>query len=234
MKLFLASRETQGRRKTDFFSGKEGELLHTPIIECPEDEVGRKCKCKRAFIGFETGEAVSTAKVAEVDMTVEALAKLVFDKYKVGDVCPTWEEALNEANIIIQDAEPFTVGMVVERQGEEIINRLNFPSEIYIRDTLLFLIGIKDAELSELNWPAGYSKVAEINEHDLDDIYRNTQNGSIPWLKGDFVNKKWNVPLTPGAKEIRDSPGCRSLSIGDVVTQGDEVWVVQPLGFSKL
>ena len=81
MKVFAATKETQGKRGNDFCYVPEDELVVFPIFECYGELIDGACGCKRAMTGLETGKSTTTFKVVEVDFSKEEFEKMILDFY---------------------------------------------------------------------------------------------------------------------------------------------------------
>lgn len=127
MKVLVSTKETQGARSNDFSWVPEGELVKTSGSECSSGTVDDQCGCTRAFVGMTTSSACTTAKVIEmVDVTAGELAGYVWDELKKGG----WFDSeggleprkqakwvAEEVCAIVQVAEAFEAGRVIERRG---------------------------------------------------------------------------------------------------------------------
>ena len=116
MKLLVATRDLQGIRPNDFCWTEEGEIVHLGF-QCSREEVDGGCGCRRSFTGLKTQKGTTTAKVAEVDVTVEELRRQFRASYDgAGWTGVTDEEIANEVEWLIRLAENWGVPWVVERR----------------------------------------------------------------------------------------------------------------------
>lgn len=130
MKVFVATSEGQGLRYGDFFNSNEGDLVLFPS-ECDRDdnEIDGSCGCRRCMCGFESG-STTTFKVAEINLTKEKY----FEKFMAFQVEFGWaaegifegvrEFAEAEFEELIELANDFPVGLVLEKRGNTIQSRL--------------------------------------------------------------------------------------------------------------
>ncbi len=129
MKVLVATRQTQGQRKTDFCHAREGELVGF-LSECAREPIDGPCGCRRSFNGLESSRATTTVQVVDQDMTVEDLTKAVHASLVAGgwtkDGDPegvTW--ARKDAAELARLAATFAVGDVVEKRGPDLRLRLH-------------------------------------------------------------------------------------------------------------
>mgnify|MGYP004457341045 CR=1 FL=1 len=119
MLFLVATKETQGKRKSDFSWTTDGE----PVMfgsECDGEKVDGKCGCKRAMSGVTSAKATTTMKVA--DVSEDAIRAGM-----VGHLVKNWGFDEAEAKEYIEDqvkelhriAEFFGEGTVLERRGRQ-------------------------------------------------------------------------------------------------------------------
>jgi hypothetical protein len=128
MRVFVATKETQGYRKNDFGFCNEGELVGFGT-ECDGEEVDGNCGCRRALAGLESHKATTTFKVVDLPITVSDLIAKIQDslikagwgdvgiKIKVADI------AEEDAKELARVADFFQVGDIVEKRGDEFRKR---------------------------------------------------------------------------------------------------------------
>lgn len=125
MKVLVATKETQGRRRNDFSWTDEGEFVCFPF-ECDGEQIDGTCGCKRSFSGFSTHKSTTTAKVVEKGITEEQFVELYRHSQtaagwvKYGDLDPT---VAREAAELLRIADTFPVGTVVEKRGDGVQSR---------------------------------------------------------------------------------------------------------------
>ena len=105
MKLLVAAPPRVPSR-LDFSFVPEGEILYNITVVCCNSD---SCGCNRALSGTATAKAITSAKVAEVDISEAELAKLAADvgeKSGWGEVVGTSFAAIRKA---IADIEPGTI-----------------------------------------------------------------------------------------------------------------------------
>jgi len=120
MKVLIATSETQGKRKNDFFWTDEGELI-MPAFTHDGETVDGPCGCKRSMSGMSSHRATTTFKVLEMPLTESELTKAV-EKSLVGGgwIKPgkhDGEQVRMAVNIIKDAVEPFPHGTILERRG---------------------------------------------------------------------------------------------------------------------
>lgn len=64
IKVFVATKETQGQRANDFCFVPEGEVVTFPSSVCTNQKADDSCGCARSLTGTKTHKATTTAKVA--------------------------------------------------------------------------------------------------------------------------------------------------------------------------
>ena len=125
MKILVATTETQGERKSDFFWCEEGEPVHFSF-ECDSDKnnIDGRCGCRRSMGGIRSHKATTTMKVVNVDIPKAELEKLLrdslFESGWLENENPTQTEKRirSEADELIRIAEKFPIGAVIEKRGD--------------------------------------------------------------------------------------------------------------------
>ena len=56
MKMLVATKETQGKRRNDFCWATEGELVRF-AFQCDGEAVDGRCGCRRSFCGLDSHKA---------------------------------------------------------------------------------------------------------------------------------------------------------------------------------
>lgn len=119
MKVLIATKETQGRRKNDFSFTNEGELVKFGL-ECDGEEVDGKCGCRRSMVGFDSKKATTTFKIEERNITKKAFIKL----FKESEEKAGWKfedkDMVDFAKELIEIPSKFEVGDILEKRGEKI------------------------------------------------------------------------------------------------------------------
>ncbi len=134
MKLFAETHKTQGQRKNDYANPgiKPGELVSTSMFECDGESIDGRCGCRRAFKGLESNYAITTAIVVEQDITEAELRVLVRKNLESGgwikgdlksDADEDTKWVNNETKGMIDDAQGFEVGTIIERRGKTLRER---------------------------------------------------------------------------------------------------------------
>ncbi len=127
--MLTATNETQGRRANDFCWTVEGELVCFPPIECSCGTIDDGCGCHRGMAGLASHRATTTMKVIErPDLDPKTYSALISDGYQKqgylnedlladAEVRAWLRDAIDE---LIQLADPWPVGTVLERRGDVI------------------------------------------------------------------------------------------------------------------
>ncbi|MFJ9782568.1 hypothetical protein ACIRSS_23505 [Amycolatopsis sp. NPDC101161] len=130
LKYFVSTHRTQGERDNDSNTVPGTELVDIPG-KSHEDPDDTYCACARSFVGFISGQATTTAEVAESDMTpVEYIRGFHAKQIALGfkDTPALHASATNDAVHLLLLAACWPVGIVVERRGDEICVR-RFPDQ---------------------------------------------------------------------------------------------------------
>ncbi|HSK89767.1 MAG TPA: hypothetical protein VK875_00505 [Euzebyales bacterium] len=80
MRVFVATRRTQGQRPDDCSETVDGELVHFPTVSgrCPDN--GPNCGCTSVMVGFGSGRLTTTFTVADmVSLDATTYRRLLFD-----------------------------------------------------------------------------------------------------------------------------------------------------------
>lgn len=138
MKILVATKETQGKRKSDFSHVEEGELIYFGSGPCDrdKDDIDGGCGCMRAVVGIKTGMATTTFKVVETDLRpseVLALVKETYVKSGFGKYM-TEKDYMDETGELIMLASKYKVGSVMEKRGNVI--RVRKSGEIKVNDAV--------------------------------------------------------------------------------------------------
>jgi hypothetical protein len=119
MKVLVATSQTQGLRRNDFFYCVEGELVTVGLV-CAADESDPDggCGCGRAFAGLNSHKATTTAMVKEVELSeddyVEALRSSLEQQG-----WPT-EDVAELARWLAELVDTWPTGAIVERRLDDI------------------------------------------------------------------------------------------------------------------
>ena len=116
MKVLIATKEGQGKRKNDFSFTKEGELVKFGF-EC-DNEIDGKCGCKRSVVGFDTFKATTTFKVVERNIT----KKKFIDRLSKSNKKAGWETKYSEelSKELLDIAKKFPLNSILEKRGKRI------------------------------------------------------------------------------------------------------------------
>lgn len=126
MKVFVATNEGQGLRKTDFFHSKEEDLVFFPF-ECGSDanHIDGSCGCRRSMEGLDSG-STTTFKVMDLNLSeekyykkfLESLVKVRrFDEIEMKE---DLEYLKPEFQTLIDAANVFPCGLILEKRGNDI------------------------------------------------------------------------------------------------------------------
>ena len=121
MKVLVATEETQGKRDNDFFWCQEGELVKFGV-ECDRDkhDIDGDCGCRRSMVGFKSHKGTTTFKVAERTMS----RKRFITRLRASEESAGWKSTPREIRYnaieLLDLAEQYEVGTVLEKRGSEI------------------------------------------------------------------------------------------------------------------
>lgn len=126
MKVIIATRETQGQRRSDFAFADEGEIV-LPAEPHDDEPVDGACGCQRSFDGISSGRATTTAKVADLPLTKEQYCAEILRAYPELETLlkAGWprDQVLSAALEFLEIAKEFPAGAILERRGEDILER---------------------------------------------------------------------------------------------------------------
>lgn len=124
MLVLEATDDCQGQRSTDYHHARNGELVYLVFSECRNPA----CGCTRAFAGFDSHRATTTARVTRrPDLTIETLSQLLatslhdggwLDSPDPGAELVSWLAA--EIVELANHASCNGPGTVLEREGDDI------------------------------------------------------------------------------------------------------------------
>lgn len=124
MLVLEATSKRQGERSGDYHWCIDGELAYNQVISCARID----CGCERGWIGIDSREATTTVQVVErPGLTVAGLAaelaKLLFDNGWISTNDPQDDLVAAYVGEIIEMANQFGEGAVLEREGEWVRER---------------------------------------------------------------------------------------------------------------
>lgn len=122
MKVLVATTETQGARVNDFSWTDENELVMFGS-ECDGEEIDGRCGCRRSLSGVNTRKGTTTFKVVDTEITREELVDTFKRSLEKAQFTETAKEAEAIADGIIEIAESFEAGQILERRGDEFLLR---------------------------------------------------------------------------------------------------------------
>lgn len=126
MRVLVATTKQQGKRSNDFSFTNDGELVRYGF-DCDGEDVDGVCGCKRSLIGFDSHKGTTTFCIAEMDINLEQVTKLIEKSLKAsGFISPSDPEEENKefiAEIVLETLslwksfDQFPIGLVLERRG---------------------------------------------------------------------------------------------------------------------
>ncbi len=122
--MFVATKETQGERKSDFCFVACGELLRF-ATECDGERIDGPCGCRRSLVGIQCHKATTTFVVQEAPISEQEFAEKLSSSYAeagFGNFL-TSDDAREEAMQLMQLASSFPTGCVVEKRGNKFVSR---------------------------------------------------------------------------------------------------------------
>lgn len=122
-KVLVSTNEMQGKRSSDFCHIPDGEIVMFPMIECSGEKIDGGCGCRRSMSGVETHKATTTMKVVEKDLDPEELYIVIRDSLKTAGWIRDREAVLFYVKELLEFAEQFEVGDIVERRGNKLKKR---------------------------------------------------------------------------------------------------------------
>jgi hypothetical protein len=126
MKVLVATKESQGKRKNDFCWVPEGEIVHF-AFECDSDRnPDGPCGCRRSMVGIDCTKSTTTMKVK----TVGATKDFVTTKLKLHYIV-NWkmdpERAEKVAKTELKDLQEVVKGIpegtILEKRGDSFLRR---------------------------------------------------------------------------------------------------------------
>ncbi len=131
MKVFTATRETQGEQPGDFCHAIEGELvLCDEVCATDRNDPDGGCGCGRSFAGMNSHRATTTAVVRDLDLTEQDLVMAVIAYYTSGGLTPDLLGAQDFADMVddvVRDLmtrpQYFPVGTVLSRRLDFVCRR---------------------------------------------------------------------------------------------------------------
>lgn len=148
MLVLEATSNRQGERPGDYHWCDDGELAYRSVVDCARPD----CGCERGWVGADSRASTTTVQVVErptltVDQLASMLAVSLFDGGWIAAADPADELVSILVEDVIETANYFDEGSVIERDGEwcrardgsnEEINPLNRAAlEDLTEDTLL-------------------------------------------------------------------------------------------------
>lgn len=128
MKVFVATKEGQGKRKNDFSFTKEGELVGIIGFECDGEAIDGSCGCRRSMSGLETLKATTTFKVVRLNLSEEDFTSKIRESLKKSG----WHKLFGKdaekvvkknAKELLNLARHLKTGKVLEKRGDQIQER---------------------------------------------------------------------------------------------------------------
>lgn len=127
MKIFVATKETQGQRASDFCWAEEGEIVRL-AFECDRDreDIDGKCGCRRSMTGCTSQKATTTMKVEDRNIKVEEYIEIIRESFiKAGWYKLMGEQAaekhiLEDVKFLLGRASKLPAGTIVEKRNDNL------------------------------------------------------------------------------------------------------------------
>ena len=121
MKVFVATKETQGTRSSDFCFCDEGEFVHFSF-ECDRDtnDIDGGCGCRRSMSGFNSSKATTTFKIFDTEINTEDYLNMLIKTSTREEWYPNTlklDDLKEEIQQLCQLANEFEVGDIIEKRG---------------------------------------------------------------------------------------------------------------------
>ena len=135
MKIFVATSEGQGLRRSDFFHSKENELVFLPLQCASAKYIDGSCGCGRSLEGLESG-ATTTFKVEDSNLTKEEYLEKFFKslvklrRFEIEEIEDDRKFYLSEVEMLLEAANVFPAELVLEKRGNDIQPRPQFSYTI--------------------------------------------------------------------------------------------------------
>lgn len=122
--MFVATKATQGERKSDFCFVASGELLRFGT-ECDGERIDGPCGCRRSLVGIQCHKATTTFVVQEAPISEQEFVEKLRSSYAAAGFGNflTYEEVREEAIQLMQTAAAFPTGCIVEKRGNKFVSR---------------------------------------------------------------------------------------------------------------
>ena len=113
MKILVATKETQGKRKNDFCFCNAGDIVMFGM-ECDGEGIDSSCGCKRSMVGVSNRKATTTMKVADVAVSKREFVSILRKSLKGGGWSRDTQDLDEQcADELISLASSFEVGDIV-------------------------------------------------------------------------------------------------------------------------
>lgn len=122
MKVLVATKETQGKRDSDFSFVPEEELVTFEAFQCSGEKIEGKCGCKRSMVGIECHKSTTTMKIVERDITPAQLKEMIvrsMQKSGWGSGKDVVKFAQENVDNLIGIAEHFPLNSILEKRGRD-------------------------------------------------------------------------------------------------------------------
>lgn len=132
LRIFVATSHTQGQRANDFTWMTEGEpVTYSFVCDTDGGDPDGTCGCARSWDGMTSRLSGTTALVTEVDMTEDQYVDTLLNYYRefglLKDDAPDAAEVIAsvtaQATQLLVEAHDFPVATVVERRGDDVLER---------------------------------------------------------------------------------------------------------------
>ena len=128
LRVFMATKEGQGSRESDFNFTSEGELVKF-THECANDkeDIDGKCGCRRCMTGIDTLKGTTTFKVVDFNIEPDVYLALIRESAVISRWYALYKTkgqaekiVLEETKELLEIASKFEPGVVLEKRGNTI------------------------------------------------------------------------------------------------------------------
>jgi len=117
MKVLVATKETQGKRKNDFSYTDSGEPVRF-AFECDGESVDGRCGCRRSMCGMNSLKATTTVQVKNEKLSLKEYKSKIQKSLQKGGWNLTEKIIADEAKELLRIANHFPEGTVLEKRGD--------------------------------------------------------------------------------------------------------------------
>jgi hypothetical protein len=120
--VLVATRETQGRRRTDFCWCEDSEPVRF-TFECDGETVDGPCGCRRSMSGMVTLKATTTFRVKRLPISRKQFVDMLRDSYAKAGFPLDNASIQEEADELLRLAAAFLGDAVLEKRGGKMQTR---------------------------------------------------------------------------------------------------------------